>query len=163
MSNSLRLHGLELTRLLCPWDFSGSNTGVGSHFLLHGIFLTQGLSPSLLHCREILYHRSHSVALGRLFDLGTHFPHLRVFFSSVQSLSHSLRPHGLQHARLPCSSPTPGAYSNSCPLSRWCHPTISSSIVPFSLHPKPVFGWIIMSHLTGLDRGEHNVFFYLEA
>ena len=41
-------------------------------------------------------------------------------------MSNSLWPHGLQHARLPCPSPTPGAYSNSCPSSRWCHPTISS-------------------------------------
>ena len=47
-------------------------------------------------------------------------------------VSNSLRPHGLQHARLPCSSPTPGTCSNSCPLSWWCHPTISSSVVPFS-------------------------------
>ena len=46
-------------------------------------------------------------------------------------MSDSLWPHGLQHARLPCPSPTPGVYSNSCPLSRWCHPTISSSVVPF--------------------------------
>ena len=44
----------------------------------------------------------------------------------------SLWPHGLQYIRLPCSSPTPGACSNSCPLSRWCHPTISFSVVPFS-------------------------------
>ena len=44
----------------------------------------------------------------------------------------SLRPRGLEHARLPCPSPTPRACSNSCPLSRWCHPTISSSDVPFS-------------------------------
>ena len=44
----------------------------------------------------------------------------------------SLRPHGLQHTGLPCPSPSPGACSNSCPLSQWCHPTISSSIVPFS-------------------------------
>ena len=44
----------------------------------------------------------------------------------------SLRPHGLQHARLPCPSPTPRACSNSCPSSWWCHPTISSSVVPFS-------------------------------
>ena len=44
----------------------------------------------------------------------------------------SLRPHGLQHARLPCPSPTPEACSNSCPLSQWCHPTISSSLVSFS-------------------------------
>ena len=47
-------------------------------------------------------------------------------------MSNSLRPHGLQHARLPCPSPTPRACSNSCPSSWWCHPTISSSIVPFS-------------------------------
>ena len=44
----------------------------------------------------------------------------------------SLRSHGLHHARLPCPSPTSGTYSNSCPSSRWCHPTISSSVVPFS-------------------------------
>ena len=49
-------------------------------------------------------------------------------------MSNSLRPHGLQHARLPCLSPTPGAYSNSCPSHRSCHPTISSSVIPFSSH-----------------------------
>ena len=53
-------------------------------------------------------------------------------FSSSVQFSHSLRPHGLQHARLPCSSPTPRVYLDSCPLSQWCHPTISSSVVPFS-------------------------------
>ena len=55
-------------------------------------------------------------------------------FNSVQSLSHvhSLWPHGLQHARPPCPSPTPRVYFNSCPLSWWCHPTISSSVVPLS-------------------------------
>ena len=47
-------------------------------------------------------------------------------------MSDSLRPHGLQHARLPCPSPTPTACSNLCPLSRWCHSTISSSVIPFS-------------------------------
>ena len=47
-------------------------------------------------------------------------------------VSNSLQPHGLQHARLPCPSPASRACSNSCPLSRWCHPTISSSVVPFS-------------------------------
>ena len=52
------------------------------------------------------------------------------FSHSVESSS--LQPHGLQHARLPCPSPTPKACSNSGPLSRWCHPTISSSVVPFS-------------------------------
>ena len=54
--------------------------------------------------------------------------------SSVQLLSmwDSLWPHGLQHTRLPCSAPTPRAYSNSCPSSQWCCPTISSSVIPFS-------------------------------
>ena len=47
-------------------------------------------------------------------------------------MSNSLQPHGLQHARLPCPSPTPGAGSNSCPLSQGCHPTISSSVTHFS-------------------------------
>ena len=58
------------------------------------------------------------------------------YISSVQSLNHVrlLQPHGLQHAWVPCPSPTPGACSNSCPLSWWCHPTISSSVIPFSSH-----------------------------
>jgi len=51
---------------------------------------------------------------------------------SCSVVSDSLRPHGLQHTRPPCPSPTPGVYSNSCPLSRWGHPTTSSSVVPFS-------------------------------
>ena len=57
-------------------------------------------------------------------------------FSSVlhSVVSDSWRPHGLQHDRLPCPSPAPGVCSNSCPLSQWCHPTISSSVVPFSSH-----------------------------
>ena len=49
-------------------------------------------------------------------------------------VSDSLPPHVLQHSRLPCPSPTPRVYSNSCPLSQWCHPTILSSVVPFSSH-----------------------------
>ena len=59
-------------------------------------------------------------------------------FSSVQFsisvMSNSLWRHGLQHARPPCPSSSSGVYSNSCPLSRWCHPTISSSVVPFFSH-----------------------------
>ena len=61
-------------------------------------------------------------------------------------MSNSLRPHGLQHARLPCPSPTPGGCSNSCPSSRWCHP-ISSSVIPFSswLQSFPASGSFPMS------------------
>ena len=51
---------------------------------------------------------------------------------SCSVMSNFLQPHSLQHARPPCPSPTPGTYTNSCPLSWWCHPTISSSVVPFS-------------------------------
>ena len=61
-------------------------------------------------------------------------------FSSVQFscsvVSDSLRPHELEHTRPPCPSPTPGVYLNSCPSSRWCHPAISSSVVPFSSCPQ---------------------------
>ena len=62
-------------------------------------------------------------------------------------VSNSLRPHELQHARPPCPSPTPGAYPNSCPLSRWCHPTKSSSVIPFSscLQSFPISGSFPMS------------------
>ena len=63
-----------------------------------------------------------------------------------------LWPHGLQNARLPCPSPTPGAYSNSCPLSRWCYQTISSSLVPFSFHLQsfPASGSLPMSQFFTL-------------
>ena len=71
-------------------------------------------------------------------------------FSSVQSLScvWLFAPHGLQHARLPCPSPTPEACSNSCPSSWWFHPTISSSVVPFSscFQSFPASGSFQMSH-----------------
>ena len=76
-----------------------------------------------------------------------------IIFSSVQFsrlvVSNSLQPHGLQHARSPCPSPTPGVYPNSCPLSRWCQPTILSSVVPFSSYPQssPASGSFQMSQL----------------
>ena len=85
---------------------------------------------------HILYHKYH---LGR--------PLLCI--SSVQLLSHVwlfVTP-WLQHARLPCPSPTPGIYSNSCPSSQWCYPTISSSVIPFSscLQSFPALGFFPMS------------------
>ena len=58
----------------------------------------------------------------------------------------SLRPHGLQYARLPCPSPTPRAYSNSSPLSQWCHPTASSSIIPFFLLPSIIPSIMVFSN-----------------
>ena len=71
------------------------------------------------------------------------------FQFSHSVVSNSLRPHGLQQARPPCPSPTPGVYSNSCPLSHWCHLTISSSVIPFSsrLQYFPASGSFPMSQL----------------
>ena len=59
VSNSLQPHRLYSARLLHPWDSPGKNSGVGCHLLLQGIFLTQGLNPGLLHCRQTLYHLSY--------------------------------------------------------------------------------------------------------
>ena len=85
-------------------EFSREEKWSGLPLLLQGIFPTQGLNPHLL---------------------------LPVQFScSVVSISS--RPHGLQHPRPPCPSPTPGVYPNSCPSSRWCQPAISSSVNLFS-------------------------------
>ena len=67
---------------------------------------------------------------------------------SCSVVSDSLQPRAPQHARPPCPSPTPGVYSNSCPLSWWCHPIISSTVVPFSSCPQsfPASGSFQMSH-----------------
>ena len=80
---------------------------------------------------------------GRVFKL---IRVLLLFTASV--VSDSLRSHGLQHARLPCPSPSPGLRSNSCPLSWWCPPTISSSVAPFSscCQSFPASGSFQMSH-----------------
>ena len=70
-------------------------------------------------------------------------------FSSVAQSFPTLRPHGLQYAKPPCPSPTPGVYSNSCPSSRWYHPTISCSVVPFSFNlsqHQGLFMWVNSSH-----------------
>ena len=169
--------GLCSTRLLCPWNFPSKNTGVGCHFLLQGIFQTQGSNPSFLRLLRWqagslpLHHQGSPIrAVADVFYfylLRTRYPEtspslsLDVFCcygschnGPVSQFSHSvvsnsLRPHESQHARPPCSSPTPGVYSNSCPSSQWCHPAISSSVVPFSSCPQslPASGSFPMSQL----------------
>ena len=121
MSVSLLPHGLQSARLLCQWGFPGKNTGMSCHFLLQGIFPTQGLNPGFLHCSQSV--------------------------SSVTQSCPTLRLHRLQHTRPPCPSPTSGVYSNSYPLSQWCHPTTSSFVVPFSSCPQsfPASGSFQMS------------------
>ena len=82
-------------------------------------------------------------------------------FSSVQFscsvVSNSLWPHELQHARPPCPSPTAGVYPNPCPLCRWCHPTTSSSVIPFSSCPQsfPASGSFPVSQL--IASGGQNI------
>ena len=85
----------------------------------------------------------------RMFKLSHNCTHLISVQFSHSVMSDSLKPHGLQHARPPCPSPTPRICSNSCPLSRSCHPTISSSVVPFSspLQSFPASGSFKMNQL----------------
>ena len=89
MSNSLWAHGLQTTRLLCPWNSPGENTGMVNHSLLWEIFPTQGSKPGLLHCRQILY------LWGTREILISHSVSAR----SLQLWSKFLRPYG------PCSLP----------------------------------------------------------
>ena len=97
-----------------------------------------------------------NMSLGMTKPVTNHFKKYDISFNSIQFshsvMSDSLWPHGLQHARHPCPSPTPGAYSNSCPSSRWCHPTILSIVVPFSSHlqSSPASGSFPMSQFFAL-------------
>ena len=94
---------------------------------------------SLISCRLKLQSSNYMIALSGLSSVQ--------FSRSV--VSNSLRPHESQHARPSCPSPTPGVYPNSCASSRWCHPAISSSVVPCSSYPQslPASGSFPMSQL----------------
>ena len=118
----------------------------GSWFINCFIFQS---SRSLLHRSFPLKSQSH------LPIPTTPSPHHSNSFQFSRSVvSDSLRPHGLQHARLPCPSPTPGACSNSCPSSRWCPPTISFSVVPSSPYPQyfPTSGSFLRSQTKTQDQ-----------
>ena len=120
--NSLQPQGLQHARPPCP---SPSPEVCPSSYSLH-----QQWHPAISSSDALFSFYSQS------FPTSGTFP-MRQLFALVISFAQSfptLWPHGLQHARPPCPSPTPGVYSNSCALSRWCHPTISSSAVPFSSH-----------------------------
>ena len=91
--------------------------------------------------REVWWARVHRVTrVGHDWATNTHCKIIHIYiFSSVQSsrsvVSNSLQPHEPQYTRPPCPSPTAGVYPNLCPSSQWCHPTISSSVIPFSSCP----------------------------
>ena len=118
-----------------------------------GIFPTQELNPGLSYCRGILYHLSNQGSPLSKEYIFTQMKSSWIILSSVQFshsvVSNSSQPHESQHAKPPCPSPTPGGYSNSCPSSRWCHPAISSSVIPFSSCPQsfPASGSFLMSQL----------------
>ena len=93
------------------------------------------------------------VSRRQIYSYTDIYIYIYIYISSVQFshsvVSDSLRPHESQHTRPPCPSPTPGVHSDSRPLSRWCHPAISSSVVPFSSCPQslPASGYFPMSQL----------------
>ena len=112
--------------------------------------------PLIVHHYEELHSCAESLSCVQLFETPGAVAHLSVGFPrhiprqkypsalpvpspafllllfSCSVVSNSLQPHGLKHARLPCPSPSPETYSSSCPSSQWCHPPISSSVIPFS-------------------------------
>ena len=114
--------------------------------LIWVIFVCFFLCPVTFYCMVDIV----DIMFWGLQILLSSFKEYWILFSVLFShsvVSDSLRPHGLQHARPPCRSPTPGVYSNSCPLSWWCHPTISSSVISFSSHLQsfPASGFFQMS------------------
>ena len=139
MSNYLQPHGLSTTRLLCPWNFPGKNTGVGCFLLLQIIFPIQGSNLHFLLGRLILYHWETHCSL--------------LFLLKRPVMSDSLQPHVLQHARPPCPSPSPRVCPSSCPLHQWCHPAMSSSEALFSFCPLsfPASQTFAMSRLFASD------------
>ena len=129
-------------------------------FKAYSLTFLKSLSKSLLHGNDWdpLFNITtcpHTLSPS-LIQLMSLFPEITLLLNHLKShsaqfsrsvMSDSLWPHGLQHARPPCPSPTPGVYSNSRSLSRWCHPTISISVVPFSfcLQSFPASGSFQMS------------------
>ena len=113
---------LERDRLPTPvfWGFPGGSACKDSTYNRGNLDLIPGLE------RSPEEGNSYTVFWPGKF----HRLYIPVSQFSRSVISNSLQPHGLHHARLPCPSPTPGAYSNSCPSSWWCHSTISSSVIP---------------------------------
>ena len=103
--------------------------------------------PEIQYCRGLKGKNEKGGISREVQQMKSHLPEQGRCSRSV--VSDSLRPHGSQHARPPCPSPAPGVYSNSCPLSRWCHTTISSSVIPFSscLQSLPASGSFQISQL----------------
>ena len=119
------------------------------NFQMFRLDLEKAEEPEL-NCQCLLDHRKTKRVTEKHLLL-LYWLHQSLWLCSVQFsrsfLSDSLRPHGVQHARPHCPSPTPRVYSNSCPSHQWCHPTISSSVITFSSCPQsfPASGSFQMS------------------
>ena len=146
---------LRIVFCQCSWKYKSlifwSNNSIGMNILARvnktkhknklGYYYSHFLKKFFI-CMEIFSTPSLSVCMClKWVSCSVQFSHSVV--------SNSLWPHGLQHARPSCPSPTPGVYPNSCPLNRWCHPAISSSVIPFSSHLQsfPASGSFQMSQL----------------
>ena len=121
---------------ITSWEIDGETVETVADFILGGSKITANGDCSHETKRHLLLGRKVMTNLSSLQ-------------SSYSVMSDSLQPHEPQHARPPCPSPTPRVHPNPCPLSRWCHPTISSSVVPFSSFPQsfPASGSFPMSQL----------------
>ena len=131
VSDCMQPHRRQPTRLHRPWDSQGKNTAVlpfpspmhdSKTWKWSCSVVSDSFSPMIFFLCVIKFTKNFVLL---------HPEHISVQFSH-SVVSDSLWPTGLQHTSLPCPSSTPGACSNSCPLNRWCHPTMSSSVVPFS-------------------------------
>ena len=135
------------TQVVIYWkkEYSSPTSHMGSPWpkispLEMELFQMTSSQPKISSLKMTLSSTLHPECWSCCFRDIHQLPLLRHKFSSVQFshsfVSDSLWPHELQYARLPCPSPSPGLHSNSCPSSQWCHPAISSSVVPFSSCPQ---------------------------
>ena len=131
-ADSLGPRGLQPAMLLCPSDFPGKK--------LEWVAISSSRGAPRPRDRNFV-----SWIAGRLFTMVSSFQ-----FSSVTQSCPILRPNEQQNTRPPCPSPTPGVHPNPGPSNRWCHPTVSSSVVPFSSCPQsfPASGSFPMSQLS---------------
>ena len=130
--------------------FFTTRTHINMYVVRNSDFLFRAVSPNLANNWNYLRPTLEMwIPKLHLRLTKSEYPEGNIFLFSHSVMSNSLQLHGLQHARFPCPSPSPGNCSNSCPLSQWCHPTISSSVIPFSscLQSFPVSGSFPVSAL----------------
>ena len=160
--HSVHAKSLQSCPALCyPTDCSPPGSPVSGIFQAR-IMEWVAMPPSRIFLtQEWNSHFMSPVLAGRFFTTNANLKPMYMFSSaqfSYSVMSSALWSHGLQHGKLPCPSPTPGAYSDSCPSSQWCHPTISSSVVPFFIlylsQYQGLFRWVSSSHQVArvIDR-----------